>query len=233
MSGNIQNMPLLAGLPKDQIAALAALARRVFIGKGQVLFFADEPARGIYYVEQGQIKLFNSGPDGREAVLHIMGRGEQFGETAAFGRKTYPATAMAIADSVLLLIPLEALFAAMRANPELAGNMLAEMSRKLRGFSQVITSLSAHGLTRRLAAYLLAELKAQAQATLPEPVLELPFSKQTLAGLLNTARETLSRALNRLAEENLIALEGRKIRILDYEGLSRLSARDGPVGPKP
>jgi CRP/FNR family transcriptional regulator len=77
-------------------------------------------------------------------------------------------------------------------------------------------------VTSRLARYLLREVEAGGAAGEPQPVLTLPLTKGSVASYLGTVHETLSRTFARLIREKIVAVEGRRITILDREKLERL-----------
>jgi CRP-like cAMP-binding protein len=97
--------------------------------------------------------------------------------------------------------------------------MLARLSLRLRQFTHLIEDLSLKEVPGRLAAYLLylSEHNSGADS------LELDITKGQLAALLGTIPETLSRILARLGQQEYIEVEGRKIRILNRQGLVSLA----------
>ncbi len=216
----IAAQPLFAGLTHTQLEGLAqAIVDRPY-EKGEMVFFESSPAKGFYIVAQGKVKIYRSAPDGREAVLHVFGPGEPFGEVAVFQGGTFPAHAMTVEKSHLLFVPREALVSRIASDPTLALNMLAALSGRLRQFASKVEALTLRETPQRLAAYLLtaSELKEGADTFL------LDLSKGLLAGMLGTARETLSRALTRLADEGMVAVDGRQITLRDRAGLEALAA---------
>jgi CRP/FNR family transcriptional regulator len=104
-------------------------------------------------------------------------------------------------------------------NPLVALNMLAVLSRRLRKFAGLVEDLSLKEVPGRLAAYLLL-LSEQKKGAMG---FDLDVSKNQLASLLGTIPETLSRILARMEKEKLIKSEGKRITILDRNGLEELS----------
>jgi CRP/FNR family transcriptional regulator len=77
-------------------------------------------------------------------------------------------------------------------------------------------------VTSRLARYLLREVEAGGAENEERPVLTLPLAKGSVASYLGTVHETLSRTFARLIREEVIAVDGRRITILDRDQLERL-----------
>ncbi len=189
----IERLPLFDGLSDAQLEGLAGIVVDRRVDKGQMIFFESSPAEGFYVVAEGRVKIFKTAPDGREAVMHVMGPGETFGEVAVFQGGTFPAHAMAVENARVLFLPRKGL-----------------VDRTL------------HETPQRLAAYLLhaSELKGDADT------FRLDMAKGVLAGMLGTARETLSRCLGKLAERGAVSVDGREVTIVDRDYLQALADGD-------
>ncbi|MBX6422704.1 Crp/Fnr family transcriptional regulator [Thermosulfurimonas sp. F29] len=212
----LRKASLFRGLPEQDLLRLAEIALPRRYGKGEVIFSAGEEARGFYLVAEGMVKIYRLSSRGRQQILHVFGPGEVFAEAALFSGSRYPAWAETLAPSVVLFFPRQSFLDLVRRRPELALNMLAVLSLRLRSLAALVDSLSLKEVPERLAAYLLYLAENHG----PEFELEIP--KGELAALLGTVPETLSRVLSRLSEEGLIEVSGRRIRILNEEGLRSL-----------
>ena len=215
----LTRMPLFASLTKSQAAVMAAAAVIRPAEKGKMLFLEGDEAHGLFFMLAGKVKIFRAGPDGREAVLHVFGPGEPFGEVAVFEGRNFQASAQCVEAGETLFLPRRDLVAAIAADPGLALNLLSALSKRLRGFAAKVEALTLMETPQRLAAYLLHSSEEHDGAD----VIHLDVGKGLLAGVLGTARETLSRSLSRMGEQGIIEVEGRKVRLLDKEALSRLA----------
>jgi CRP/FNR family transcriptional regulator len=99
-------------------------------------------------------------------------------------------------------------------------NMLAELSRRLRQLTRLVEELSLKEVPGRLAAYVLYLSEENNSAS----DVELDITKGQLASLLGTIPETLSRILGKMSSQGLIAVQGRKLSILDRNTLEDLAA---------
>jgi len=207
---------LFGGLPEEQLEAVACIAVEKRFEKGASVFHEGEPGNGFYMVAEGKVKIFKMSWAGKEQILHIFGPGEPFGEVPVFHGSPFPANAETLVKSVLLFFPRVKFIALVEENPSLALHMLAILSLRLRRFVDQIENLSLKEVPARLAGYLLYLLEEQGG----EDSVELEISKGQLASLLGTIPETLSRIFARMSDEGLIAVDGKKIRILDRSALS-------------
>lgn len=206
---------LFDGLPSDQVEALAEIAVIKNYEKGENIFFEGDLGIGFYVVGSGKVKISKISFAGKEHILHIFGGGEPFGEVPVFNGMPFPATAEALIKTKTIFFPREKFVLLVEANPSLALNMLAVLSFRLRKFATQIENLSLKEVPARLASYLVYLSEEQEN----EKVVELDISKGQLASLLGTIPETLSRIFSKMNDEGLIQVNGKRITLLDPEGL--------------
>lgn len=206
---------LFDGLTTEQIDLVASLTIEKGYGRGETIFFEGETADGFYIVSQGSVKVYKMSTMGKEQILHIFGAGEPIGEVAVFGSKPFPASAETLEKSRLLYFRRNDFVEMIQKNPSISMNMLAVLSLRLRQFTTQIENLSLKEVPARLAGYLVYAVEEQKGGT----VLQLSISKGQLASLLGTIPETLSRIFAKMSDEGLIRVDGKRIEILDMDGL--------------
>jgi CRP-like cAMP-binding protein len=224
----IAGLPLFKELSDEQRARIAERTRQLRLPRGETLFHRGDPAAGAYIVVYGQIKLSFVSPTGVEKVIEILNQGQSFGEAVMFLDVPHVVTAQALADSLLLLVPKEAVFEGIERDPGFARRMLAGLSRRLHQLVADVESYSTRSGTERLIGYLLRDCGVEpprdsCAADLPTgPVdIELPVAKGIIASRLNLTQEHLSRILHDLSALGLIEVHGRRIRIVDPERLRK------------
>jgi CRP/FNR family transcriptional regulator, dissimilatory nitrate respiration regulator len=210
---------LFEGLPDDYIHQLLGLAREREFPRNEIIFSEGDPANGFYVNADGLVKIYKLSSEGKEQILHIFGPGEPFGEVPVFSGQTFPAYAEALTSIRALFFPRQAFVKLVSDNPSLALNLLAVLSMRLRRFTVQIENLSLKEVPGRLAAYF---LMLSVEQNTPKSVI-LNITKSHLASFLGTIPETLSRMLNRMAAMELIRVEGRRISLMDIDGLKLLA----------
>ena len=215
----ISAIPLFNGLPDDQLGAIRQIAVEKQFNKGQTIFSEGDETKGFFVVVDGRVKIYKVSSEGKEQILHIFEAGQSFGEVTVFAGQQLPANAQTLAKSLLLLFPRSAFVGLVTANPSLALNLLAIMSKKLRQFAAQIENLSLKEIPARLASYLIYLVEEQGT----EDTITLNISKGQLASLLGTIPETLSRIFAKLSVQNLIRVEGPKITLLDRQRIEDLA----------
>ncbi len=219
----IATIPLFNGLPADQIVAIKKIAVEKQINKGEIIVSEGDEGEGFFVIVEGRVKVFKVSTEGKEQILHIFGPGQPFGEVPVFTGQRFPANAQAIDKSRVLFFPRASIVNLISANPSLALNMLAIMSKKLRQFAVQIENLSLKEMPARLASYLLFLAGEQNR----DDLVTLKISKGQLASILGTIPETLSRVFAKLSGQNLINVDGKKIIFLNRRGLEDLAEYDG------
>jgi CRP/FNR family transcriptional regulator len=219
----ISTIPLFNGLPADQIVAIKKIAVEKQINKGEIIVSEGDEGEGFFVITEGRVKVFKVSTEGKEQILHIFGPGQPFGEVPVFSGQRFPASAQAIDKTQVLFFPRASIVNLISANPSLALNMLAIMSKKLRQFAVQIENLSLKEMPARLASYLIFLADEQNQ----DDLVTLKISKGQLASTLGMVPETLSRAFAKLSGQKLINVEGRKITLLNRRGLKDLAEYGG------
>ncbi len=206
------------GLPEEQFIKLADIAVVKKFRKGQVLFEADVQADGFYAPASGRVKIFRTSPSGKEHILHVFGPGEAFGEVPVFEGGTFPASAQALENLETLFFPRDSFRKVIADDPDLAMNMMALLSQRLRILVNKIDDLSLKETPSRVAAYLLLLRASQESDTFK---LDLP--KGQIAFYLGTIQETLSRIFKKFAEQGIMEINGKGITILDRAQLQEIA----------
>lgn len=215
----IATAPLFRGLSIDQLGELERLFPGRRCGQGEIIFSEGEKAEGFYVLLSGKLKIYKLSPEGKEQILHIIEPGEPFAEVALFSETTFPAYAEAIRDSEVMFFPRKGFENLIRKDPAIVMNMFAILSQRLKYFTRLIEDLSLKEVPQRLASYLifLADRERSNDVS-------LGISKGQLASLLGTIPETLSRIMGKMAAQEIIEMQGRRIKITDRASLEVLAA---------
>jgi CRP-like cAMP-binding protein len=213
----LASLPLFKELAPSELERVAAGTTTLNVPRGEVIFNRGDPCDGFHLVVYGQVKLAFTSPEGSEKVVEIVAPGYSFGEALMFMEKPYILMAQALADSMLLHVSKNVVFAEIERDPQFARKMLAGLSRRLHGLISDVEAYSLQSGTERVVGYLLRQDVHGAEGE--HYVVTLPTSKAIVASRLNVTPEHFSRILHDLAAAGLLAVEGRAITILDPERL--------------
>jgi CRP-like cAMP-binding protein len=190
---------LFAALPAEVRDPLLAVARVTCHPRGTAVFHQGDRAHSLHIVAEGWVKLYRIAPNGTEAVVGVMTRGQSFGEPIALRGCDYPVSAEAVTDCALVAVPSDALLSLIRARPEAAISILSSTFLHLQSLVEQIEQLKARSGAQRVAEFLLDLCPDGAEAA----TVTLPYDKVLIAGRLGMKPESLSRAFARLRDHGV------------------------------
>ncbi len=215
----VRRTVMFNGLPVKTVHALLGAARVIECPRGAILFVRGDVADRFYVILRGWVKLSRETADGDEHVIGIFSRGEAFAEAAIFGSGRFPVTAEVVEKARLVVIPAAPLLAAIRADGELAINILGAMSHRLRYLVGQVEQIRAKSAPQRVGEFLL-RLSPGEKGPL---TIHLPYDKSLIAARLGMKPETFSRALAKLRELG-VHCEGNDVILTEPDVLQRYCA---------
>ncbi len=205
----LEEVPLLEQLSNDQRRRVISAGHERRLDRGEILFHEGEEAEALFAVVSGSLKLVRYSPQGRELLLHLVQPGQSFAEAAVFAEGTYPATAEAVAASVVWGLPRAALLELLASSPELGLAMLGSVSTWTRKLAAKLELLTQRRVEERLAIYLLG--RAGARDLVPGDAIPLAEPRNLIAAQCGTAPEVLSRTFKKLEEDGLLTAEPKQV----------------------
>jgi CRP/FNR family transcriptional regulator, cyclic AMP receptor protein len=187
--------------------------------KGTFIILEGEPGEALFLIRSGRIKIFKTTPDGREQILNILRDGSVFAEVVLFDGGAYPASAQALEDSLVGHLRNEDMEMMLEQHPMLAIKMLRIMGGRLRRAQGLIGDLALQDAYGRLAGLLLRAARQQGQKTPEGIVLQITLTRQEMANMVGTSRETVARILSRFQQDGALRVERQKFTILAEEKL--------------
>lgn len=173
---------------------------------GQTVFDQGSPADAVFYVQRGKIKLSLLSPQGKEAVIALLGPTDFFGEGCLAGQRVRMSTATAIAPCVIVRVEKHAMIRALADRPEFAATFIAHLlSRNIR-IEEDLTDQLFNSSEKRLARLLLL-LANFGKEGVPEPVIP-KLNQQTLADMIGTTRSRVSFFMNKFRRLGFIEYNG-------------------------
>lgn len=209
---------LFQSCPDGVLEKLAAGAKVIEAGKGQLLFSNEDDATNYYIVIKGWVKLYRETLDGAQAVVDILTTNHLFGETSIFQDDKYPYSAEATEPTTLISLPLKALKDAIENEPKIAMSMLSSMALYRKQQDNELEHRTLQNAPQRIGCFLLR----LADQNSPGPVtIYLPYDKTLVASRLGMQPETFSRALAKLKKETGLRVKGATIEVDNILTLSR------------
>lgn len=208
---------LISGLPAGVADAVCRESVRHSYSRGSNIFLQGDPARTLYIVLEGWVKLYRISQSGEEAVVAVFTQGQSFGEAVVLRQGSFPVSAEAATDCRLMHINASVLFELMRQHPEVVGSIMASMYGHFQELVQQIEHLKARTGAQRVAEFLL-DLCGDHKGRM---VVRLPYDKILIAGRLGLKPESLSRSFAKLKDAGVTVMQNEAVitdvaRLRDY-----------------
>lgn len=204
---------------KEDLQNHIALA---YYKKNEFIFKEAEKPSGFLFLVDGKVIIFKEGVGGREQIIRMTKPFGLIGYRALLAEEMHNGTAIALEDSTVGIISGDYLLHKLFKNPTFSFKIIQKLAREL-GFSNSRTvTLTQKHIRGRLAESLLL-LKEKYGWENDGATLKVYLSREDIANLSNMTTSNAIRTLSTFAGEKVIAIDGRKIRILDLNKLEKIS----------
>lgn len=214
----LRMVPLFSDLNEEELGLLAQASSSAHFCKDQVILMEEEEGSTLFVIERGKVKVSVQDRQGREFVLAVLGQGDFFGEMSLLDGKPRSATVVALEDTTALTLRRGDFLSLIHRNPWVAVRLLEEMAWRIRVADSKMKSLALLDVTGRIV-YSLLQMAEDGVRTPDGVLLPSRVTRQLLADMSGTSRETVSRTLGRLRDEGYICISGRRIVILKEKQL--------------
>ncbi len=211
-----------APLDAEQRSFLAEQFTLQSYKKNEVIHCEGEPPTHLMCLLKGKVKIYKEGVGGRSQIIRMIKPVEYFGYRAYFAKEDYVTAAAAFEPSLICLIPMTAVMTLLRQNNALALFFIRELATDLGIADERTVNLTQKHIRGRLAESLLF-LKESYGLEEDESTLSIYLSREDLANLSNMTTSNAIRTLSQFANEKLIAIDGRKIKLIDEDKLKKIS----------
>ncbi|HET7365729.1 MAG TPA: helix-turn-helix domain-containing protein [Burkholderiales bacterium] len=187
--------------------------------KGERLFHPGERFTAIYAVQRGSFKTSVS-DEAREQVLGFFMVGDALG-LDSLDTGWHGVAAIALEDSEVYIIPLAMLEHTAHEDLSLHRALNAELAREIVRNHGVMMLLGSMSAAQRVAAFLIGLSERFVSRGYSPREFHLRMTRREIASYLGLKMETVSRVFSGLARDGLIAVDQKRVRILDIAGLRR------------
>jgi CRP/FNR family transcriptional regulator/CRP/FNR family cyclic AMP-dependent transcriptional regulator len=160
---------------------------------------------------KGRVKIVVNADDGREHILGVLQDGDFFGEMSLIDGQSRSASAVAVEDVQMVTVQRDEFLKLLRSNPEISLKLLVTLSQRLRAADRNMESLAFLSAPGRVARLLLELAKEHGEQTSEGITINHVMTRQELASLAGTSRETLTRVLMDYQERGIIHLDKNRL----------------------
>jgi CRP-like cAMP-binding protein len=213
---------LLAALDRDEYAALLDACAQLTVAAGETVFRQGDLHDGIFIILSGQMRIFYSGPSGREITLAYWAPGNFVGGPDLFGGSPHMWSGQAVRPTRLLHVRGAELRRQMAQSPRLAVALVEALVHKGRCFSALIHMLGTRSAAERLAQLLVLLAEAEGRRRPEGIVIGRTLTQEDLARMVGSTRQWVSSTLDRFRADGLIEVSPTRIVIRDVARLRGL-----------
>lgn len=222
LAWRLHEIPLFANLDEDERLDLAGrITFRRYLAR-QPLFQQGEPGEELFLLLGGSVRIVAQAPGDREVNLAVLSEGAFFGDMALLDGKPRSASVHAVSDCDVAVLRRSDFLEFLDSHPAVSRRLLAFLSQRLRRADGHIRDLSIMTVRQRLAGVLRELALRTGEVGSHGVLLPREINHRVLAEMLNTNRETVTREAAILRHRRLVDQEGRRIRVLDPDGLSEV-----------
>jgi CRP-like cAMP-binding protein len=192
-----------------------------FHKKGSIIYHEGNRINGVYCINKGIAKIYKTGIEGKEQIIHFAKQGEIIGYRSVLSGELACTSAKVIEDVVACYIPADTFYSLIKSNPAFSFELLQLACKELGEANSFITDIAQKSVRERLAEVLLL-LKDKFNID-NESNLQISLTREELANIVGTATESVIRLLSEFKTDKLIEIEGRKIKLLNIKGLTKVA----------
>lgn len=219
----VANLPLFAGCEAADLEAILREAQSVRVPKNSAVFHQGEDVRSFYVLLHGYVRASKTTPTGEQVIVRYVNPGETFGVGMALGLPRYPASAVAVEDSVVLAWPASVWPRLVERFPMLATNTLKDVGARLQESQTRIVEMSTEQVEQRVAHALLRLAQQSGRKSEHGVEIDFPISRQDIAQMTGTTLHTVSRILSAWEQQGLVESGRQRVVLRDPHRLVMLA----------
>jgi CRP/FNR family cyclic AMP-dependent transcriptional regulator len=223
----LNKLPLLAGVDEADLKKIASVMQVRTADRGQPILHKGGAGDHLLFLLSGRLQAVDITEDGREIGLSFLTAGDYFGELSVIDGLPRSATVVACESSIYALLPRAHALELMHNNPVIAERMFKRLAVGIRRASNFRTILGIPNAFQRVYA-LLNYLAKKGPGGLV--VIERLPTQQEISIMVNTSRETVSRAMQVLMQRGVVERDLRRLIVRKPEMLrEEVNAHTLPV----
>ena len=219
---HLRKIPLLADLNEEDMGRVKNELRIRHYNKREVVLQKGGSGDGLLFLLSGQMQVIDVTEDGRAIGLRMLAPGDFFGEIALINNSTRSASVVAMSQVLVAFLPAPTAMHLFSHSPSVARQMLQYLAQKIQRDSEFRALLSINNTAKRIYTYLLLMQAKQGQRLDGQSVVENLPTHQDIANMINTSRETVTRALLTLVQQGIVQKDSHRLIIVKPDELQKL-----------
>lgn len=218
----LKEVDIFCDLTQDDLTTLGNHAPMKRVDAETIFYTPDQSTEVLFILKEGRVRLYRLSADGKTLTTAILEAGTIFGEMALLGQGLHGSFAVAMTPCVLCLMSREDVKNLLLSDPRIAYRITETLGKRLVEAERRLSDFAFKRIPERIAAQLLHLAQEQRNWFSRTGKYEVRLTHEELAEMTGTYRETVTKILNELQEQNLVQLHRGKIVLLDREGLQNM-----------
>lgn len=216
---NAHNPNIIKASEIDLLFRLSRQKSVVNFKKGDIVFREKTKPNGVYYLKEGEIRVFRTGAGNHEKELGTADPGYYLGLNSLMRNKNHVGTAVAVEDSVVYHIPRAEFLKLTEKFPQISHQLLVKLCSLLDKAEENLAAICNNAVKEKLAETILILGKGIKSGKLKKSVF---ISCGDMAKLIGATQAAVAGYLHELQEDKLISVKENEISLLDNEGLKKI-----------
>lgn len=218
----LKKIPVFSELPEATLLEVSRLQKIKAYKKGDLIIYEGDTGKGFFFIKCGKVKIYKTSVDGRDITLNILGEGSIFAEVTLFNDVTYPATVEVLEDSQIGMILNGDIEKLILKNNNLALQIIKVLNKRLYSSQMTIKEMAFSDTYFRTCKILLNLCETHGK-NIPEGIeIDINITRQDIANMAGTSRETVSRIISELKKEDIINNDSKKLIITNIKELEKI-----------
>lgn len=213
----IREFNSLKALTKDELVRISHCKTSKTVKKGEVLFKEGETLNGVFCIRNGACKISKLSENGKDQIIKLVKKGDILGQRSLLNNEATNLSATALEDVELCFIPKSEIINDLKKNTNFSLSMLQKMASDLKETDNMLVDMAQKPVKQRL-----AETLIYIENTFgvdEHGMLNIVLSREDYANIVGTATESAIRILSQFKKDGLVSTDGKKIKIIDLQGL--------------
>lgn len=216
----LRQHPIFRDLDPQALDQLCRYAKLTTLKRGATIFSKGDPGTSLFAVISGSVKISISSPDGRSAILNLIGSGETFGEIALLDGLARTADAIANTNCEIFVIDRREFIPFVKSQPALAMKFIELLCTRIRRTSDQVEQVILQDLPGRLASALIRLTEKHEPASGGKTI---SITQQQISEMVGMTRESINKQLRAWEIRGWVRLEHGAIAVLNTEPLQELA----------
>lgn len=213
-----KKVSLFSNLDEIQLQDVIDLIERKHYKKGEVVMRVGDDFNRLYIVNKGALKASSYQEDGKEQILYLLNDGDCIGELSLLKSEPAVYDLIAVKESFLCTITKTKFDDYLKSNPDILFAIMTSAHDKISSLEKLVGAIASNDADIRLKFLLKQLIHQSTQKSSKGTIIKLQLTREDMANFVGVTRETISRKLSQLAQDDILELlDNKQILIKDLQ----------------